>query len=140
MVYLALVYTLNGLSAALMAVMGKATAIQGLTGFLILTSVGVIAGWILVLIHRGTLRKKWLLAYLWAVFWVFPLTNVLTAVGWFYHVELRPEERAGGAVVDIGHFIWFLMLITWLQGKYSGTYMWRGSKEISAEKSTTSNS
>lgn len=114
--YFALVYSLNGIACISEYKFGFTSLKAGVTGTLILVPVGYCAAWLFILVRQRKIRLKWIYIFLWSVFVVSPLTNILISYDWFPKPQkLPPNELLGAAIVELGHYIWILMLIIWVR-------------------------
>lgn len=116
LVYFAVVYTLNGASSLLLALLGQRQFLQGAISCAMHLTVGISAIWLLLLIAKRNVRMLWLYAFLWWTLIVLTIGNFLAVYGLYPpRLQLPPQELWGAAIAEIMHYLWLLMLIVWLR-------------------------
>ncbi|HEX4328284.1 MAG TPA: hypothetical protein VH105_15790 [Burkholderiales bacterium] len=89
--------------------------LPALTGILIGGLIAFCAGRLLWQSTQQSVRSRSLVMFLWAVLLIYPVTNVMSAIGWYPpKMQLAPEQMQGAAIAEAARYVLLLALIAWL--------------------------
>ncbi|MDB5804948.1 MAG: hypothetical protein JWN73_2270 [Betaproteobacteria bacterium] len=128
---LALIALIYGASAVFSLAVGVGRwfiLTPALIGFLIAGAIAFYAARLLWQATQQTAGSRALLIFFWAVLLIYPVTNVLSAIGWYPpKLQIAPEQMMGAAIAEAARYLLLLALIVWLSFS-KATRAWLGAQ------------
>jgi hypothetical protein len=64
---------------------------------------------------QQAVRSRALVMFFWAVLLIYPVTNGMSAIGWYPpKIHIAPEQMLGAAIAEAARYLLLLALIAWL--------------------------
>jgi len=95
---------------------GKRPASEVVISLLVFLAIIVVSTWVVASLLKKSFRSKTPVSiYLWFMLLIYPLSNMLRALGLFLPgPEYRPEELRGAAAVELIRYVFVIGLIVWV--------------------------
>lgn len=122
---IALIYALNGLALLYGMAVSVFSLGQSILPIIVMTTVPSSAAWLLIRMRKRNIRKSLIVIFLWTILFIYPAENILGKYGLYIpKATVRPEQLLGASIVEIGRYVWLLLLIIWFGvSKKSSEYL-----------------
>jgi len=89
--------------------------VPALSGILVGGLIAFCAGRLLWQTTQQAVRSRSLVIFFWVVLLIYPVTNVMSAIGWYPpKMQVAPEQMPGALIAEAARYLLLLALIVWL--------------------------